>query len=147
MQITQVREDELDQYIASGFYEFDPESGKDLIPVADEVEGGDDSDGEITIEDYTKKEIIAYLEDHNIEYNPRDNKQKLFDKAVANGLGAGSDDDIDDSGIDGLDADDWDDADADALASLDEDDDEDADAEGSEDDAEGDDAESEDAQE
>lgn len=90
MQIAEISAENLDQYLLAGFLEFDPKTGKDIVPVEDDADADPTDDGQtgVSIDDYTVKDLKAYLDDHNIEYKKSANKDELFAKAVANGLGA-----------------------------------------------------------
>lgn len=133
MGIAEIKADQLDQYLLAGFFEFDTKTGKDIFPdpVQDEEDEDAVTDG-VSIDDYTIKEIKAYLDEHNIEYDSKANKPELFEKAVANGLGAVSADDVDDTGLDALNDEDEEDEDTD-LSDLDEDDEDDEDPDGDDD--------------
>lgn len=119
MKIAEINADQLDQYLTRGFFEFDPKTGKDIMPDAPETDEDETAEDGINIDDYTVKDLKAYLADHNIDFDKKAKKDELFGKAVANGLWAGSADDIDDADLSALDEDEQeDDVDAD-LSSLD----------------------------
>lgn len=79
MQIAEIHISSLQQYIASGFLQFNPETGKSMG--ADVEDSADDTADEVV---YTKKDATAYLDEHNISYKKSDKAGVLVALAKKN---------------------------------------------------------------